>query len=494
MKFTCLFIALLAISQSLAQTKENSKTVFNANKKIDIEGKINHYNSNNDNRFITFRTYDIFGRLKDTSLFIKKDGNFSGSLFQPYEGDIAVMYKDEYITLYSSPGEKIKLEIDDGKWQPGVDIRSAFEIGGKSSMTSKEIVRFEFQLRNQKINKQQQSKELSDKEFAAGRIAQLKEELNFLTQYVTGYKVEDKTFKAWARNNLIYNAGCDIARFPFAGKLNTTITDFELMELLKEIPIENLSALHTSYYYNFLDLFSGGMQIIVNLNKRYDELKKQSGMNGTLVHLDLLNKYSGGIARQLMCYERYKANAPRYMDLFGPIISDPYLRTLMANDLSQIKPFEPFNVVEKLKAYEADDSLKTRLIQIFNEEKGKNVFIDFWGDWCAPCMHEMPYYPKLINEFKDANMSFLFFAVETSEKKAFELKNKYSIEGKFIVLSDNETKILNNVLQFHSYPSHFLIELNSLVVGNDFDGIFSGDNLNEEAVEKIRKSLSPKTN
>src|SRR5215213_3291210 len=101
MKVICLVIIVLIVFSSKAQQTENSKTIFNADKKIEIEGKINHYNSHNDNRFITFLTYNIFGRTKDTAIFIDKKGFFTATIFQPYEGDVAVLYKDEGIILYS---------------------------------------------------------------------------------------------------------------------------------------------------------------------------------------------------------------------------------------------------------------------------------------------------------------------------------------------------------------------------------------------------------
>jgi peroxiredoxin len=39
--------------------------------------------------------------------------------------------------------------------------------------------------------------------------------------------------------------------------------------------------------------------------------------------------------------------------------------------------------------------------------KGKNVLIDFWASWCAPCRAENPKMVKLYNKFKDKNFTIL---------------------------------------------------------------------------------------
>ena len=41
---------------------------------------------------------------------------------------------------------------------------------------------------------------------------------------------------------------------------------------------------------------------------------------------------------------------------------------------------------------------------------GKVVVVDIWAMWCAPCLHEKPYFKKLEEEYKD-NKNIVFIAV-----------------------------------------------------------------------------------
>jgi len=108
-----------------------------------------------------------------------------------------------------------------------------------------------------------------------------------------------------------------------------------------------------------------------------------------------------------------------------------------------------------------------------------------------PCMKEMPHYSEFIDQFKESQPSFLFFAVLTEEKSAQEIKNKYAINGKFIVLNDIENNIMRNVLQFSGYPSHFVLKPGSLVVDNTISRITSGGSqLDKSIVERVRKHFS----
>ena len=492
-----LFLTSITI-YSYSQNAQNigNKTIFNSIKEIEISGKIKNYIPSNENQFITFRTYQVTGKIKDTSVFINSHGIFDARLFQPFKGDIALLYQDEYLTLYAEPNEKINLGIDISKLKSEQNPVKSITLTGKSAVLTKTIIDFQANLRKQKFKNEPDWKDKiqPDKQFANARISRMKEELFFLNEYTRYHKILDKTFEAWATNDLIYKAGFDIAFFAFAGKLNTSLTDKEFIEFFSDIPIVNNTALNNSNYYNFLKTLTTDFMIIININPMYADEKKQSGYNPVPVYLKKLDDYSTGITKQLMYYNIYLLNSPKsrdyFLDRFNANISDTYLKKLLfAAKQNSGKIFEPYDIVKKLQEYKTNDSIKARLINLFNTEKGKYIFADFWGDWCMPCMHEMPFYPTLIEQFKNSPITFVFFAVETAEEKATAIKNKYGINARFITLNDNEAKIMNNVLQFTSYPSHFVLRPDGFVVDNSIAGIVSGNELDKNTIDRIRKYL-----
>ena len=461
----------------------------NAQKKIPVTGQIKNYVPDNDNRFIRFRTYDISGRSKDSAVFINKSGNFNTILSQPFEGDISMMFDEKFVTLYGIPGEKIGLEIDAVKLKSEENKSKAITITGKSASVSKLIMQFKLPKQDGiPADENWNDSTLSDQTIAKARAKRMKNEIDFLNQWMKKNGVTNKTFSNWARNNIIYNAGLDITGNLYMSKRRTA-TDQQLMEFTTEIPLDNPTALNNSAYYLYLQSMAMNIQFIVNGNPQYDSIRKLMGKNAIPIYLQKIDQYTKGFAKQMMYYTTFNSNRAEktepYAESFDSVITIPCLQNLIAARKNN-KPFQPYSIIEKLKEYKIDDSLKSRLISIFESSK-KNLFIDFWGDWCAPCMREMPHFPKLVNMFKGSELDFLFFAVETSEQKAIEIKNKYGIDAVFIVLSNNEVRIMNNVLGFSSYPSHFIIGAGGMVKENFGMHIDSGNELSNVAVDRLKK-------
>jgi thiol-disulfide isomerase/thioredoxin len=151
-------------------------------------------------------------------------------------------------------------------------------------------------------------------------------------------------------------------------------------------------------------------------------------------------------------------------------------------------------IIEKLKSYKVDDSLKARLVDIFSQHKGKYLFIDFWGSWCGPCMLEIPVYPKFIAHFNADSIRFLFLSYEMTQQGVDDVQKKYGISADFVLLTTNEMKVLNNLLGFESYPHHFLIDRKGSVIDNEIWSILAGDEPSKAAINKISDLMTKGTN
>jgi thiol-disulfide isomerase/thioredoxin len=491
-----LLLTLLTVTSFFlvaGQVKPSNDPFLNADKKIAINGQIKNYVPGNGNRFIRFRTYDISGRGKDTTLFIDKAGHFKATISQPFESDIAMMFDESFVTLYCTPGEKITMEIDPARLSSTENKSKAITLTGRSAAISKLIMQFrltgvEFLLPAENW----QDSALSDQVIVEARIKRMKREIDSLESWMKKKPVINKTFANWARHKIMYEAGFDIAFNLYTGKRRKA-SDEQLVEFVKDIPLDNARALNNSGYYAFLRLMAIDMQIVVNINPMYDSARRRMGKNSMPLYLDKLDKYSRGFAKQVMYYHTLNTNPPEktgpYSERFDSVIKMRYLQELIKTKKNST-PFKPYSIIQRLKDYPVDDSLKSRLISIFANNKN-NLFLDFWGTWCAPCMHEMPLYPKLMDQFKDSDLKFLFFAVETPEDKAMEVKKKYGIDAPFIVLTDNEARILNDVLQFSSYPSHFIIGADGFVKRRLTTGLVSGNELSKVALDEIKNYSAP---
>ena len=488
-----LLLSLFTITLSNLLFSQTKKVVFdpfaNSQKKIYITGRVKNYIPDNDNRFISFRSYDISGRSKDSAVFISESGSFRTVISQPFEGDIAMMFAEQFITLYAVPGERMSLEIDAAKIKTETDKSKAIIIAGNSAPVSKLIMKFKPpRLDSVPADENWNDSTLTDQAIAKARIKRMNSDIDILNRWMNKNAVTNKTFANWAKNNIIYDAGFEIALSLYSGGRRKA-DDQQLFEMLKDIPLNNAAAVHNSAYYRYLDITGGALQIIVNINPQYDSVRKQMGKNSVPIYLKKMDQYSSGFVRQMMYYRTFNSNAPEktamYADNFDSVIKLPYIQQQVLQ-IRNSKPFQPFNIVERLKEYPADDSIKRRLISMFEANK-KTLFVDFWGDWCMPCMQEMPQFSKLVDTFKNSELQFLFLAVETSEEKSAAVKKKFKIDAPFIVLNDNETRILNNILQFHSYPSHFIIGPGGIVKENFGMKVKSGNELSKEAFDKMKK-------
>jgi thiol-disulfide isomerase/thioredoxin len=478
-----------------AQANKTPADLFaGAYKKIEINGHIKNYVPGDGNRFIRFRTYAITGRSRDTTFFIDNKGIFKAILSQSFECDLALMFDESFVTFYGTPGEKINMEIDPVKLRSAADKSQAITLTGRSAPISKLMMQFQLTGEEFLLPEENWSDDstLSDKIIAEARIKRMNKEIDSLQKWMKKKGVTNKIFANWARHRIMYEAGSEIAHFLYAGK-RRKLNDQQLMDLVKDIPLDNAKALNSSAYYSFLRTISIDMQIIVNINPMYDSVRRSMGKNAMSVYLDKMDKYGKGFAKQLMYYHTLTSNPAEktgpYTERFDSVIKSPYLQGLVIENKTKT-PFKPYSIIQRLKDYPVDDNLKARLISIFENNK-KNLFLDFWGTWCAPCMREMPLYSRLMDQFKETDLKFMFFAVDTPEEKALAVKEKYGIDAPFIVLTDNEARILNHVLDFSSYPSHFIIGADGFVKRRLTTGLVSGNDLSKVALEEIKNYSAP---
>lgn len=85
--------------------------------------------------------------------------------------------------------------------------------------------------------------------------------------------------------------------------------------------------------------------------------------------------------------------------------------------------------------------------------KGKPLFLNYWGTWCAPCRKEWPSIQKLYDTKKD-KLDFVLIAMQDEEAavKKFLEENKYNVPV-YIAQSPISEKILPK-----AFPTTFLLD------------------------------------
>ena len=500
MKRILFLFPVVSIQWLVAQTSDSH--FIGPSQRITIKGVIRNYHPADNSKFVSIKTYDLSGKGTDTSLFISNDGHFEAQVYQPFEGNLRFSYNKGYIALYASRDEKIDITIDDAKWQEAKNKTDAMVIGGKSGAVSREINLFTQQLQNQQFAHQPDmgDKTMSDSLFAAERAAQMNEELAFLDKYAGANPLSDKKFVSWAKNNIIYSAGRDILFHCFSGKMNYGMTHHKLVTaILKDIPLNRPGAVNSAYYYSFLNLLSGDFAIIGNINPQYKDTIRQMGNSALLLNLDKTDQYIDGLARELIYLDTYNSQVlrknnetARFIHRFKSVIKDPLLAGILTSIAAKENKFTAYNVLQKISAQPGGDSLAAKMTALFAAGKSAYIFMDFWGSWCSPCMSEMQYYSKLIDQLKDQPVTFFFMAVNTPEKEMRDIQKKYGINGKFVWLNNNEVSILNNAFGFSSYPSHYILDAKGQVLDNRIPNIAINSGVNPGLIEYVKNVISKK--
>lgn len=119
--------------------------------------------------------------------------------------------------------------------------------------------------------------------------------------------------------------------------------------------------------------------------------------------------------------------------------------------------------------------------------KGKVVYLDFWGTWCAPCLAEMPASATLRQHFTGRDVAFVYISVGDTQDKWQKMltSKKFDTSQAVQLWSPNESTA--QVYQVDGYPSYYLIGRDGRFVATRPPRPSS----NTEAVAAIEQALKP---
>jgi thiol-disulfide isomerase/thioredoxin len=112
---------------------------------------------------------------------------------------------------------------------------------------------------------------------------------------------------------------------------------------------------------------------------------------------------------------------------------------------------------------------KRDLNKIIDSHRGKVIYVDFWASWCLPCLEELPFSKKLIADFKNENVVFLFLSVDsyvTPWKNSIQ-SNDMEGRGLHYLIADNENNQYKRKYNIGTIPRYILINKTGEVVNSD---------------------------
>lgn len=315
------------------------QSVFNRRDTFELTGKIDPYRPSEMKDSIQLTTFNMAGLPRDTAVLLDADGGFRIRVYRPYGSEIILTYSDHPIILYATASEKMHITLDMDDWRDGDGQGEPVKISGRSAGISKTIWEYKNYHHFREFPPDPyKDTSITDRQYAEKRIERMKKELAFLDLYNTVKKPVNPVFEGWCRNDIVYGAARDIVFRCFAGKINDQITHRQLMDLLKDFPLENPKALHSSQYYGYIYLLSISFMAIVNNNKEMQKAVRQQGNSRLAVCLQQVGLHATGLPQELMHYNIYtyaltedKKELPVEKKLLR-MVKDPVLKRGMVAD------------------------------------------------------------------------------------------------------------------------------------------------------------------
>lgn len=137
---------------------------------------------------------------------------------------------------------------------------------------------------------------------------------------------------------------------------------------------------------------------------------------------------------------------------------DEYLKT--NSHLFKGQPAPDFTFTDK----------KGKLIRL-SDLKGKLLFIDVWGTWCAPCIEEIPFIAKLQEKYRNnPNVMIMSIACDKESARpkwlAFLKKHKEMNWAQYQVTTEGN-KILDDVYHVMGIPRFMIIDKDGIIIDAD---------------------------
>ena len=163
-------------------------------------------------------------------------------------------------------------------------------------------------------------------------------------------------------------------------------------------------------------------------------------------------------SQSIVVYERFHDIAEKY-------IKEPFLKEPLQQKYLQTKQRieNPQIYTEAVLKEAANLSVSQIMENILQQNKGKVIYVDFWGTWCGPCLAEMPNSKIVEHEFKNEDVVFVYICLESEEKQWKATLDNFQLGGQHYLLSHKQSGEIRSLLSITGVPFYMLVDKQGVI-------------------------------
>lgn len=108
--------------------------------------------------------------------------------------------------------------------------------------------------------------------------------------------------------------------------------------------------------------------------------------------------------------------------------------------------------------------------KILDENKDKVIYIDCWATWCGACISEFPNSNKMMEEYKEKDVVFVYLCLKSKEKQWKTTLADKKLKGIHYLLNDEQSAYFEKLFRINGYPTYVIIDKQGQIIrtGNTF--------------------------